>query len=401
MKTFRFVLGAWMLALAAIACNATQPSGVMPGSALTTHAATAEPTPLGYFYSVNSQSNDVSQYAFTPGAQRPLTPLGSNLALPSGCSYPDGIAVAPSGDLAFVACFSGEIVALTITATHALANSGIEPVPVPSPLQIIAPATGAASELYADGDVGQIFALKYSANRLSLQKTYQTGHEFPDKMAFYTDAKGASTLYVAQKEQRTRCPLGGSSGDGAVQVWSQSRNGSLFQEPPIPECGPAYLVVQSGNALYWAGPLTLGEYLLESKKLVETAAPPWARRGNGPTYYPGQMNAIAGLTKPATAGDALSSGEFSVVTTPPGLVDAHIYIFKGGTTIASGLGSIRAANCFTADVTVGGKQYHQICFAISKDDLVLYVVDNDSVTHVDVRVPLGSGPFDSVFVASR
>ncbi|MBV8154896.1 MAG: hypothetical protein JOY98_10770 [Candidatus Eremiobacteraeota bacterium] len=358
--------------------------------------------PLDYVYVVNFNSNDVAQYAFNSDAT--MKALAPNYKLPSTCVNPDAIALAPAGDLAFISCYaSGSVLALKINpADHTLGASTISPAPVPSPLDAIAPASGAPNALYVDGggaSTGTLAAFTYTPNSLTALGTYSVPGPYPDELAFNTDTQGNSTLYVASPfDPVTGCPNSYSS--GAIERWSQDAAGHLAAETSFPVCASFYNVANVGGTLFWAGPSSWGGFSLSTNAPVPMPSVPWSA-GQGPGYNPDALNAVLSQTKPSARAEALHGEIFSVAAQ-----DGEIYIqtrlsngFWSHVTVPQSGGLPGdGGNCTHVDPPLHrfGKKNESItwiCWSFSGDYLLITGEDETGSRIYGLgKIPIGSAP---------
>lgn len=332
--------------------------------------------PLDYVYVVSYYASTVAQFVVTSDGK--MSPLAAPYQLPSSCTGPDAITLTPSDKLAFVTCYiSGSVVPIGVNAQHQLVSTPLAPEPAPSPVYAVAPATGTANMLYVDGGAS-LTAFNYSATMLSTLGTYATG-SYPDKMTFYTDAQGHSTLYVSAIDNVT-CT--NSYSNGAIEPWAQSTNGTLTEQSLLPVCATSYNVVAQGGALLWAGPTKWGAFDLTTKAPLTLASPPWAST-KGPGYNPDATNPVTPVSPPPGA-TAPHTDFGDVVSISAG--DGNIYLesYSNGqfTTIqkiplASGIPS-GAGNCtvFQPPLMWFGfiKHVNYFCWAFKGDYLVFYVI---------------------------
>ncbi|MBV8434550.1 MAG: hypothetical protein JO029_09760 [Candidatus Eremiobacteraeota bacterium] len=373
--TYRTVLvraAAAFAVLAAVAACSDSLSSRAPAPGLIPAAAPrATPTPLSYVYVVNYNGNDIAQYEIDAQARPPLKPIAPNFSLPSTCTNPDSFVTAPHMGLAFVSCFSGEVVALQIKADHTLATTKIAPVPVPSPLSLLAPRAGARDVLYATEYPGAVAELKYAKASLKLEHTYPTNSQYPDEMAFYSSG-GKSTLFVAAPFASAAC--GSSSASGAVLPYAQTKRGGLTAEAPLPTCGSAYDVVVSGDYLYWAGPNVFGGYDVTRNAPLPSPSPPWPAN-DGPSYYPNAVTNVHAPSKPKGATQSGGGMGYSGIFVGSNNGNGYVIDGRTGKSIdAFSLGThfaIQAAQCqfYANAVTVLGSRYQALCFTAEKDDV--------------------------------
>jgi hypothetical protein len=377
--------------LVAVVAACSQSSGPVAPSARLQPSLVLIPatraTPIGFFYGVNFASNDVSQFVLQSGGR--IRRIAIRYALPPKC-HPDDIVLA-GPYRAFVTCYGGPVVMLKIGADHTVASSGVAPVPVSSPLSIIAPQTGVPGRLYVDG-FGKLSVLAYTGASLRTIKTYKTGF-YPDEMTLYTDRYGTSTLYVAANETAL---CGAHNVSGAIEAWTQNRGGFLSRGDPIATCGRTFNVIAFQHYLLWAGPGALGWYDLNRSKTLSPPPPFWPAQ-QGPQYSPAAMS----VSKPIASS---APGSWSVTTkTGQNVVDGTT--FTSSVTLAGrspATQPVAAGQCQdfalptdppSKALIVNGTAYRQLCWHFEGNDLVVAGIELQSnATHVLARIGNGDRP---------
>lgn len=380
---------------AAAACSQPPVSSAVPVPA--THAMRPEAsrpaaaTPVQYFYTVNYNSNDVSQVGVYTSKPY-LKLIAPNVPMPSACN-PDSLAIAHLQPLLFVSCNGGSIVTLKIDpTTYKLSASKIKPVPVASPLYLIAPATGAKGQLYADGYNGDLYQLSYTAKVLKMLHKYTTTSIYPDQMAFYTSAAGTSTLFVAAPYDSTTC---GATMSGDIVPWQQNSDGSLVEQAVIPACSTAYHVVVAGNNLFWAAANYLGGYSLTKHTTLSIPAPPWAATSKGPSYYPDDMTVVQTLSQQRNAHGSDTDWVFITAGT-----DGYVTAFDEGgkvrfrSPIAGNREEGSHCSKLANGVLINGVAYANFCISVDGDDVNFYGVTKEGKKVHIVHLHPGSLPYE-------
>lgn len=387
-RRFLFLL---CLAVVAACSQPSAPSAIpAPENQALRPAVTGKP--LLYFYTVNYNSNDVSQIALYTSKPY-LKTIAPNVAMPSGCN-PDSLAIAHALPLLFVSCNGGSIVTLKIDpTTYKLSASKIKPVPVASPLYLIAPSTGAKGQLYADGYNGQLYQLAYTSTSLKVRHTYATTSIYPDQMAFYTGAAGASTLFVAAPYDQTACGSTTTSGD--IVPWQQNADGSLVEQTVIPACSTAYHVVVAGSNLFWAAANYLGGYSLTKHATLTIPAPPWAATTGGPSYYPDDMTVVQTVSQTRHADGSDTDWVFLTAGT-----DGYMTAYDEGgkvrfrSPIAGNREEGSHCSKLQNGVLINGVAYANFCINVDGDDINVYGVTKDGKKVHIVHLHPGSLPYE-------
>lgn len=346
---------ALVLAVCALAaCSVTQGVQPVPGAAQSLQGRAS--SPVAYVYVTGYKSNTVAQLAFDPKSSSPVRQIAPPHALPSTCNGADAIAVDAKHARAFVACYSGQIVPLSVDSRHALGASSLKPVAVPGPLYVAAPQTGTANRVYVTEYPGNLDAIAVGASSLSVLAKYPTGGKYPNEIAFYTAPGGGSTLYVAAPYRAMAC---GTIKGGSLLPFAQKANGTLTAQPPIAECGTAFNAIVAGNTLYWAGPATLGAYSIPSKQKVKLPTPPYASQRAGPPYYAYAMAAVIPPAGSASTSFVVTgTGSFINLYNLSGQPTAHVPDFNTNPQPGT------ACQGFPNGVTIGGARFSTVCWSI-------------------------------------
>ncbi|HTA38764.1 MAG TPA: hypothetical protein VK760_06800 [Candidatus Acidoferrales bacterium] len=384
---------------ATAACAALQSGGTIGARSgdIPQTRAHAAASPVGYLYAVNYNSNTVSQLAFVPGSKPPIVSLG-DFSLPSGCTGPDGIQVLPAQNLAFISCYSGEVLPLNLGKNHELEASTVAPIPIPSPLQVLVPATGAKGVLYVDAYPGSVALLSYGAKRLKLLHSYPTGSVYPAAMSLYTNPHGNSTLFVAAAYAGVAC---GSITGGAILRWSQNSKGNLTPEATIPACTTAYDLVALNGKVFWASASFFGGFDLVHNKPLKLKTPfaPY----QGPGYYPAAMQPLGVVKQAPTSmepSDAVPGSDFTLDGVTGSVFFMRNGVSIGAVDIAKRVASLTDCKAFFPKIKLNGIEYGEICFSIVGDTLVVQGLQRNFKTGEVAKTSLGSLPIAEVFAGA-
>ena len=408
MRLRQMFFAAALLALAAACSNGTSttsPAVPFTGSAssrtpgLRPHAAAS---PLAYLYVANYYGNDIAQLVFSNDGK--IAPIAPNYPMPSGCA-PDAVALVPKLDIALVACYGGSVNLLDIWAHGVLHASAVAPLPVPSPLQVLAPAHGVPNRAYVDG-YGKLSALSYSKTSLKLLHAYATS-SYPDGMAFYVNPEGHARLFVASADQE-QCGSATVSGD--VEQWVQTRTGLLTQSNSIRTCAFVSSVAVARDRLFWAGSSVFGGYDLITNKPLPSPSPLWPAYA-GPGTNPMGMTAVIpspvpspAVLRPRYGGSPYSAtGEMQVARSDGTIQIVDADTFKPvvtwkvakGQVISGGMCEDYAARGDppSKGVIVNGKSYRRLCWHIEGDTIDVYGITSTGAAVVFETFTAGNLPF--------